>query len=130
METGGVMSEEVWFRHEKLDVTQESIEYYLAVRRCTARFPPVERFELTSQLNRAALPVSSNIAEGIGRATPRDRIRFLDMANGSLLESVTQLTIAARLGYVCDEDHQSLRRMADALCRQLAGIRRHYQSQT
>ncbi|MDL5367186.1 four helix bundle protein [Xanthomonas sp. NCPPB 2654] len=81
----------------ELDVWRLSIELAKAVYILTADFPKEERYGLTSQLQRAAVSVPSNIAEGNARASTRDYARFVSMARGSIAELQTQLTLAAEL---------------------------------
>jgi len=63
-------------------------------------FPAEERFALSDQLRRAVVSIPSNIAEGCGRSSNKDYAHFLSIARGSLYETMTQLEIAASLGYV------------------------------
>ncbi|MFO8014138.1 MAG: four helix bundle protein [Phycisphaerae bacterium] len=88
------------------------------------RFPKAERFGLTQQLRRAAVSVPSNIAEGYGRGSLRDYIRFLQMARGSLYEMQTQLVLAEDLAFVAGEEVQALRDEASNGARLLHGLLR------
>ena len=72
----------------------------LRIYEVTRKFPKVEMFYLTSQLRRAAISVISNIAEGKGRSTDKDLVRFLAVARGSLFEIEARMTLAERLTYV------------------------------
>lgn len=74
-----------------------------AVYRVTALFSPDERFGLTSQLRRAAVSVPSNIAEGFGRQSRSEYLRFLRIARGSLAELGTQIELACRVGLMQPE---------------------------
>jgi len=85
--------------YKDLKVWQRSIQLVLSIYRLTANFPTEERYGLTSQLRRAGVSISSNIAEGYGRGTRKDYKQFLSIARGSTQEVQTQLFIANELGY-------------------------------
>ncbi len=74
----------------------------------SSKFPSEEKFGLTQQIRRAAVSVPSNIAEGAGRSSNPDFIRFLDIANGSCCEVETQLFLALDLGFIQNEDFESI----------------------
>ena len=74
------------FNFEKLDVWQEAIQFADLVYGLTGDFPSEERFGLTNQMRRAAVSVSSNIAEGSSRVSRADFARFVEIATGSLFE--------------------------------------------
>lgn len=112
------------FNFEKLDVWNAAIEYADDVYRVTKPFPADERFGLTSQLRRSAVSVSANIAEGSGRSSKNDFTRFVEIAFGSLMETISHLTVAKRQGYVESENHQLLYGQAERVGRMLSGLRR------
>lgn len=118
------------FRFEKLDVWQKAIAFAGKIYDSTGQFPDGERFGLVSQVRRAAVSVSSNIAEGSGRGTGKEFIRFLDIAYGSLMEVVSQLQIAVNQKFLNAEDHQNLYADAEELARMLSGLRSSIQSRT
>jgi four helix bundle protein len=68
----------------------------------TASFPSDERFGLTSQLRRASVSIGSNVAEGCKRASPADTAHFMNIAEGSSAESMSEFDIARRLRYVSE----------------------------
>lgn len=82
-----------------LQVWQRSMESTNAVYRLTQAFPREEAFGLTSRLRRAAVSISSNIAEGHARMNPREFKRFLLIARGSNCELQTQLEVATGMGF-------------------------------
>ncbi|MFM9064901.1 MAG: four helix bundle protein, partial [Pirellula sp.] len=86
--------------HRNLIAFQLADELALLVYRETSGFPKEEMFGLTSQIRRSAVSVASNIAEGCGRSSDIDFLRFLDIANGSLRELQYQLSLSHRLGYL------------------------------
>ena len=110
--------------HRNLDVWCKSLDLCVQVYRLTGRFPPEERFGLSSQLRRAAVSVSSNIAEGAARGTSRDFQRFLRIARGSLAELETQILIAYRCGLLAsgteiDSHIRDIGRMLNGLIRSI-----------
>lgn len=120
-------SDDTAFNFEKLDAWSEAIALAEVVYRVTCSLPDHERFGLTNQLRRAAVSVSSNIAEGSARSRS-DFARFIEIATGSLFEVVSQITLAQRLGYISDSDVQTVRRSAAKLSRILSGLRRSLRS--
>lgn len=94
----GLVTEPGVRSYEDLRVWQEGISLCEHVYALTRAFPSSEQFGLTSQLRRAAVSVPSNIAEGWGRGSRQDYLRFLRIARGSLFEIRTQLVISERIG--------------------------------
>ena len=89
----------------------------------TKRFPRSERYGLSSQLQRAAISVPSNIAEGHGRYSKGDFSRFLAIAQGSLAELETQVLLAQRLDYLDGKAANDLMSQADKIGRMLRSLR-------
>ena len=110
------------FSYRDLRIWQEAVELALTVYRATAEFPKHELYGLTSQMRRAAVSVSSNIAEGKGHDSDGDFGRFLFHARGSLLELQTQILIARGLEYLKEEQAAKLTNETDALGRGLNGL--------
>ncbi len=94
--------------HRDLIVWQRAMDLVADVYRLTDRFPREERYGLVQQVKRAVASIPSNIAEGHGRDHLGDYLRHLSVANGSLMELETQLSIAVRLGYLEQNDATTL----------------------
>lgn len=84
--------------YKDLIVWQKGIEIVSMIYRFTADFPKEEIYGLISQMRRAAVSISSNIAEGRHRSTIKDFLQFIRIASGSLAELETQLIVSANLG--------------------------------
>ena len=98
--------------YRDLMVWQKSKALVKSIYALSKDFPKEEAYGLTSQIRRSAISVPSNIAEGYGRRSTSDFIRFLRMASGSLYELQTQVEIALDLEYVKKETCQRV--FADA----------------
>jgi len=112
--------------HRDLSVWRKSMDLVTAVYSLTRTFPKAETYGLASQMQRAAVSVPSNIAEGHGLKHTQAYLRHLAIASGSLAELETQIEIASRLGYVKPEE-DSIIRDADEVGRMLVGLRRSLQ---
>jgi four helix bundle protein len=106
-----------------LHVWQRGMDVVEAVYRASARFPKAEVFGLASQVRRAAVSVPSNIAEGHARASTREYLHHVSIAQASLAEVETQLEIASRLGYVAYADLNPILERATVLGKQLYALR-------
>ncbi|MFP5404572.1 MAG: four helix bundle protein, partial [Gammaproteobacteria bacterium] len=88
------------FSYRDLSVWQLAMQLTEAIYAATRTFPQSELYALANQLQRAAVSIPSNIAEGHARNTTRDYLRFVSIAMGSLAEVETQLELATRLNYL------------------------------
>ena len=111
------------FRFEKLEVWQKAVDFADRVYAVTREFPDAKRFGLTSQMRRAAVSVSSNLAEGSSRSSDNDFARFVEIGYGSLMEVVSQSQIALKQGFLPPPGRDDLYASADELARMLSGLR-------
>ena len=116
------------FNFEKLDVWRRAVDFAAFVYDVTKGFPSDERFGITSQMRRAVVSVSSNIAEGSSRSSRQDFARFVELAVGSLYELVSQGFIARKQGLLDEQGFQKLYSESEELIRMLSGLRKHLRS--
>ncbi len=112
------------FKFEKLDVWQKAIDLADLVYSKTRSSPADERFGLTNQMRRAAVSISSNIAEGSARISDADFARFVEIATGSLFEVVSESTVATGQGYLSEDSSAAIYKAAEEQGRMLRGLRR------
>jgi len=108
--------------YRDLKVWQDSMRLVLSVYSATRGFPKEESYGLVSQMRRAAVSIPSNIAEGKGRMTDRDRAHFYLQARGSLLELETQILIAQQLNYISQTSAEFLLESSAEVGRMLNGL--------
>lgn len=102
-----------------LKVWASAHRFALRVHNVSQGFPRVETFALTSQIRRASVSIPSNIAEGCGRSTDADFLRFLDIALGSANEADYQLLMCRDLGYLSVDVYEDLVREVIAIQKML-----------
>lgn len=100
---------------KKLDIWRVGFELGKFIYKITRDFPKEELYGLTSQIRRASISISSNIAEGCGRSTPRDFRNFLYNAMGSLREVETQILFAKDFNYLSDISFELVSEKIDEL---------------
>ena len=108
--------------HRQLVVWQRSVAAALETYRISSGFPRAEVYGLSSQLQRAAVSISANIAEGNGRSHRREYAHHLSIARGSLREVETLLEIALGLGYTSEEELATVRELLDHVGRMLTRL--------
>src|SRR3990167_4326913 len=109
--------------YKDLLIRQKAIVIISDVYRMTKKFPSEERFGLVSQMQRAAVSIAANIAEGHGRGTRSDYAHFLDIANGSVMEVETLLTIAKRLSLCSAEPYSTIEGQLSEIGKMLGALR-------
>ena len=106
------MVQETTFYFQNLDIYQLGKSLAMETYKFTKSFPYEEKFCLINQMNRSAISIPSNIAEGVSRKGKKDKIHFLNIAFASLMELVCQAEISNELGYLsreelCDFTHKA-----------------------
>ena len=101
---------------------QKAMDFVVGCYQAAEQFPRTEQFGLCSQLQRAAVSIPANIAEGQGREHTREFINHLSIARGSLCEAETHILIAERLGYLKPESVQPLLSMSEEIARITYGL--------
>ena len=115
------------FRFEKLQVWRKVIDLYDLTDQAVQEFSGELWYSLTDQLRRAALSVSSNIAEGSGRETARDARHFYTMAKASVFELVSLITICQRRRLISDDMYREMYESAEEISKMLIGLKRSSQ---
>jgi len=111
------------YSFEKLMVWQKSIELAKQIYSITSNFPKEEIYGLTSQIRRAVISISSNIAEGYVKSSSKEQIRFSEIAYGSLMEVLNQVIIAREIGYISKDNYLNIRQNIEEISRMLNALR-------
>lgn len=109
---------------EKLEVWQDARLFVKDIYTVTKLFPNDERFNLCSQIQRASISIVSNIAEGLSRSSDKEKIRFIEIAYGSLMEVYCQIQISADLSYISDQQFDDLKLSIDKIANKLNALNR------
>ena len=121
------MDEELYFPFEKLDVFRHARALVRSTYTLIEKFPYSERNGLSDQLRRAIVSVPSNIAEGLGRISDKEKIHFIEISYGSLMESFSQLQNAQDLEYIYEEDVEKLRPQFEDIAKMLSGLKSSFE---
>ncbi len=117
------MEQSPWAKTFKdLLVWKKSIDLVTSIYRLTSTFPKIEVLGIVTQLRRASVSIPSNIAEGYGRRSRPDFVRFCQIAMGSLFEVQTQLIISRNLGYLNDVDFEEILESAKEIERMISSF--------
>ena len=114
------------FAFEELEVYQIARQYVKNIYELSNVFPAKEDFALTSQIRRAAVSITSNIAEGTSRFSLKDKSHFIEIAYGSLMETYSQLQVAVDLEYIEREKMEQIAPIVVELRNKLSALRKSY----
>ena len=109
---------------KELKVWQEGMELAKDVFEITRNFPSEEKYGLISQMNRGAVSIPSNIAEGAGRQSDKEFNQFLNIALGSAFELETQLLLSIEFNYITKEQTELLTKRVNTVQRMLNGLKK------
>lgn len=109
-------------RAQDMDVFKLSHSLTIEIYRLTEKFPPEEKFGLSSQMRRSAYSIPVNIVEGASRLGTKEYRQFVGIARGSSGEISYQLLLSRDLGYISEQDYTSLSERYDRVARMLTGL--------
>ena len=115
------------FSFENLEAYKVAKDLVVEIYKLQKTFPREELFALGDQIRRSASSITSNIAEGSGRNSYKEKIHYLEIAFGSMTESFSQLQIAVELGYISNDDIESLRPQFNRVAALLSLLKRSYE---
>ena len=115
------------FSFENLDVWQESRNLVKETYLLMQVFPFEERYALCNQIRRAVVSVPSNIAEGAGRMSNKEKSHYIEIAYGSLMEVYCQMQIARDLEYISEEQLTSIRNRVFRISKRLSALHKSFQ---
>jgi four helix bundle protein len=110
------------YSFEKLDVYQLARKFKTDIKEISSLFPKQERFDLTSQINRAARSITANLAEGSGRSSNFDQAHFTNISYASGLEIIDHLNAAVDLNYIDMIQYEEKRFQLDAILNKLNAL--------
>lgn len=114
------------YSFQKLIVWQEAKMLVVDVYHLLDNFPKFEKYALCDQIRRAVVSVPSNIAEGSGRRSLKEKIHFLEISYGSLMETFNQLLIAIDLTYITEESVEEIKPSIDAVAKMINALSNNY----
>jgi four helix bundle protein len=109
---------------EKLNVWQNSRRLVKCIYEITKLFPPSELYGLSNQMRRSSISISSNIAEGMGKTTIKDKSNYLHIAYGSALELLCQLVLALDLEFIKLEVYNQIRNELESILGQIINLKK------
>ena len=115
-----------FFGYRNLVAYQKAKEVRKQVYRLLKQFPKSEQFALCDQLRRAAVSITSNIAEGITRYSAKDKVHFLEISYGSLMEIMSQIEVAEEEQYITTEQFHNIEILIAETARRWSGLQKSY----
>ena len=115
-----------FFGYRKLIAYNKACEVRRVIYQLIKKFPKEEQFALCNQLRRAAVSITSNIAEGVTRYSNKDKVHFLEMSYGSLMEVLSQIEVAQDEGYIKNDEFSNLETLIADTGRLISGLQNSF----
>lgn len=109
-----------------LEAYKEGKELVKEVYRLLKKFPREEQYAMSDQLRRAAISITSNIAEGSGRVSNKEKVHFLEFSYGSLMEVLSQMDVACDLQYITIDEFNNIEVLVENVGRPLSGLKNYF----
>ncbi len=113
------------YSFEKLEVWKEARVFTKDIYQLTNQFPTKEQYCLSQQLQRAAVSIVSNLAEGLSRSSHKEQIRFIEISYGSLMEVYCQLLVSFDLGYIKEVELNEIKVKIDQIASKLGALKNY-----
>ena len=113
------------FFYKKVNAYNLSKEYVVFIYNLLRNYPPFEQYALCDQMRRSAISIPSNIAEGLGRTSIKERIHFIEIAFASLTELSCQLDISHAIGNISQEELSQAEDMSQRLSKVMSGLKNY-----
>lgn len=110
------------FKFERFDIYEDGLEFVNKVYEYTKKFPKSEQFGLNSQLRRSAISIVLNLAEGFGKYSKKEKIRFYEISRASLYECIPSLTISFNQNYLDNNQFSELYHDCYKLGKRISGL--------
>lgn len=114
------------FSYQKLEVWQFAKKLTIKIYKLTSNYPKSEKYGLVSQINRASVSIISNIAEGNSRSSYKEKVHFIEIAYGSLMEIACQLEISRELNFISKQQWEDVEKDILVLSKKLSSLRKYY----
>lgn len=114
------------YSYKTLNVYQGAKALVVEIYCLIKQYPAKERYALCDQIRRAAISITSNIAEGMSRYSDKEKVHYIEIAYGSLMEVDSQLEISIELGYITTEQYNIISKKIETVGKQLSALRSKY----
>lgn len=114
------------YSYQTLNVYKDAKALVVDVYKLLKQYPAEERYALCDQIRRAAISITSNIAEGMSRYSDKEKVHFLEIAYASMMEVESQLDISVDLEYITKEQFATIAGSINSVGKQLSALRAKY----
>lgn len=114
------------YSYKTLNVYQDAKRLVIDTYRLLRKYPAEERYAICDQIRRAAVSITSNIAEGMSRYSDKEKAHFLEISYASMMEVDSQLELSIELGYITQDEYNNIEQQIDSVGKQLSSLRFRY----